>query len=171
MSSESSESYLCRNRESRSGSPHRLEATPYMSFESSLEATRVFFVSNAPVPNPWSLRHYHYLYKLCSLNWLPGFDNDSMIKTRLQFLYTLVRKKPIYSGRLVYDQVLEISRSSDADTKITLPNLIYQTLILQRNITALPGDEPLIGNPLCINGAEVDTHIQRGKRRGRARLG
>ena len=60
---------------------------------------------------------------------------------------------------------------SDADTKITLPNLIYQTLILQRNITALPGDEPLIGNPLCINGAEVDTHIRRGRRRGRARLG
>ena len=57
MSSESSGSNLCRNCESRSGSPHRLEATPYMSFESRLEATRVFLVSNAPVPNPWSLRH------------------------------------------------------------------------------------------------------------------
>ncbi|CAN7041417.1 unnamed protein product [Brassica rapa subsp. trilocularis] len=97
MSSESSGSNRRRNRESRSGSPHRLEATPYMSFESRLEATRVLFVSNAPVPNPWSLRH--------------------------------------------------------------------------RDITALSGYEPLIGNPLCINGAEVDTHIRRGRRRGRARLG
>ena len=256
MSSESSGSNRRRNRESRSGSPHRLEATPYMSFESRLEATRVLFVSNAPVPNPWSLRHvsedsfskylelyirdflvqgilllddrtvcearqilenvgwiytvlhvlpfcprvvrecisnlysaddgvhirgcrfdfdsvvinqlfmtpnvehshvwesddlseaiifltdrrcrrwenfsltylvpqYHYLYKLCSLNWLPGFDDESMIKKRLPFLFALVKKKPIDFGRLVYDQVLEMSRSSDVDTKITLPNLIY----------------------------------------------
>ncbi|CAN6906951.1 unnamed protein product [Brassica oleracea] len=85
MSSESSGSNRRRNHESRSGSPHRLEATSYRSFESPLEATRVFFVSNAPIPNQWFLRH--------------------------------------------------------------------------RDINALPGDEPLIGNPLCINGAKVDTHI------------
>ncbi|KAF2599148.1 hypothetical protein F2Q68_00009728 [Brassica cretica] len=113
---------------------------------------------------------YDYLYKLCSLNWLPGFDDDSMIKRRLRFLFAVVRKKPIDFSRLVYDQVLEMSRSCDVDTKITLPNLIYQTLILQRDITALPGDEPLIGSPLWINGDEVDTDIRRG-RRGRARLG
>ncbi|KAF2563688.1 hypothetical protein F2Q70_00016752 [Brassica cretica] len=244
MSSESSGSNCRRNREFCSSSPHRLEPCPYMSFDSRLETTRLFFVSNAPVPNPWSLRHlddpavcetrriledigwiytvlhvrpfcpkvvrecisnlysaddgvyirgfrfdfdpvvinqlfmtpnvehshYDYLYKLCSLNWLPGFDDDSMIKRRLRFLFAVVRKKPIDFSRLVYDQVLEMSRSCDVDTKITLPNLIYQTLILQRDITALPGDEPLIGSPLWINGDEVDTDIRRG-RRGRARLG
>ncbi|KAG2313920.1 hypothetical protein Bca4012_064550 [Brassica carinata] len=66
MTSESSGSNRRRNCEARSCSPHRLEATPHMSFESRLESTRVFFVSNAPVPNPWSLRHvseskYHEL--------------------------------------------------------------------------------------------------------------
>ncbi|CAN6854030.1 unnamed protein product [Brassica oleracea] len=57
MSSESSGSNRRRNREFCSGSPHRLEPCPYMSFDSRLETTRLFFVSNAPVPNPWSLRH------------------------------------------------------------------------------------------------------------------
>ncbi|KAG5378179.1 hypothetical protein IGI04_026021 [Brassica rapa subsp. trilocularis] len=237
MSSESSGSNRRRNREFHSGSPHRLEPSPYMSFESRLKTTRLFFVSNAPVPNPRSLRHlddpavcearriledsgwiytvlhvrpfcpkvgrecvlnlysaddgvyirgcrfdfdpvvinqlfmtpnvehshvwetddlseaiirltvwrcrrwetfsltyllpqYDYLYKLCSLNWLPGSDDDSMIKRHLRFLFAIVRKKPIDFGRLVYNQVLKMSRSCDDDTKITLPNLIYQTLIL-----------------------------------------
>ncbi|KAF3558527.1 hypothetical protein F2Q69_00011047 [Brassica cretica] len=84
-----------------------------------------------------------------------------MIKNRLRFLWALVRKKPIDFGRLVYDQVLEMACSSDADEKIILPNFIYQTLILQRKITALPGDEPLIGHPLRISGDEVDSHIPR----------
>ncbi|KAG2304485.1 hypothetical protein Bca52824_033136 [Brassica carinata] len=262
MTPELSGSNRHRNREARSCSPHRLEASPHLGYESRLEATRVFFVLNAPVPTPWSLRHvsedsfskykdlcirtrrivenvgwiytvlhvrpfcprvvrectsnlynaddrvyirgcrfdfdpvvinqlfmtpfvehsqvwesddlseaiifltdgrcrrwdtfsltyllpqYHYLYKLCSLNWLPGFHKDSMIKNCLRFLFALIRKKPIDFGRLVYDQVLEMARSSNADKKITLPNFIYQTLILQTAITALPGVEPLIGHPL-----------------------
>ena len=111
------------------------------------------------------LPQYRSLYKLCSLNWLPGLHEESLIKNRLRFLWALVRMKPIDFGRLVYDQVLEMARSSDADEKIILPYFIYQTLILLRKITALPGDEPLIGHPLCISGDEVDSHIPRGRRR------
>ncbi|KAF3558529.1 hypothetical protein F2Q69_00011041 [Brassica cretica] len=300
MTSSSSQSNRRRNRDARSASPHRRDANPVMDFQSPLEATRLFFLSNDPVPNPWSLHHvseasfskykelcirgflvkgnlvlddpavaearrivqnvgwiytcldvqpfcprvvrecistlysaddrvylrgcrfdfdpvvinqlfmtpfvehshvwegddlseaiifltdgrcrrwetfsltyllpqFHYLYKLCSLNWLPGFYEESMIKNRLRFLCALVRQKPIDFGRLVYDQVPEMARSSDADKKIILPNFIYQTLILQKNITALPGDEPLIGHPLWISGDEVDSHIPRG-RRGRTHV-
>ncbi|KAF3588428.1 hypothetical protein F2Q69_00027577 [Brassica cretica] len=269
MTSSSSQSSRRRNRDTRSASPPCPKANPVMDFQSCPEATRLFFLSNDPVPNPWSLRHvseasfskyqelfirgylvqgnlvlddpavaearrlvenvgaddgvyirgcrfdfdpvvinqlfmtpfvehshvwegddlseaiifltdgrchrwetfsltylvpqYHSLYKLCSLNWLPGFHEDSMIKNRLRFLCALVRKKPIDFGRLVYDQVLEMACSSDADKKIILPNFIYQTLILQRKITALPGGEPLIGHPLWISGDEVDSHISRGR--------
>ena len=93
-----------------------------------------------------------------------------MIKNRLRFLCALIRKKPIDFGCLVYDQVLEMACSYDADKKIILPNFIYQTLILQRKITALPGDELFIGHPLCISGDEVDSHIPWG-RRGRTHVG
>ncbi|KAG2312953.1 hypothetical protein Bca52824_024510 [Brassica carinata] len=110
------------------------------------------------------LPQYIYLYKLCELNWLPGFHVDAMIKKRLRFLFAFVRNKPIDFGRLVYDQVVEMSRDSDADKKIVLPNFIYQTLNLQREILALPGDEPLIGEPLRINGVEADLSHQFGKR-------
>ncbi|KAG2307454.1 hypothetical protein Bca52824_027202 [Brassica carinata] len=102
------------------------------------------------------LPQYLCLYKLCELNWLPGFHVDAMIKKRLRFLFAFVRNKPIDFGRLVYDQVIEMSRDSDANKKIVLPNLIYQTLNLQRAILALPGDEPLIGQPLNINEVEAD---------------
>ncbi|KAG2329861.1 hypothetical protein Bca52824_001041 [Brassica carinata] len=57
-----------------------------------------------------------------------------------------------------------MSRDSDADKKIVLLNLIYQTLNLQREILALPGDEPLIGEPLNINGVEADLSLRRGRR-------
>ncbi|KAF3542085.1 hypothetical protein F2Q69_00021542 [Brassica cretica] len=264
MSSESSGSNCRRNREFCSGSPHRLEPCPYMSFDSRLETTRLFFVSNAPVPNPWSLRHvsedsFSKYSELCIRGFLVQgmlqLDDPAVCETRqiledIGWIYTVLHvrpfcpkvvrecisnlysaddgvyirgfrfdfdpvvinqlfmtpnvehshvwetdylseaiirltdgpslgnilfnlsppTKPIDFSRLVYDQVLEMSRSCDVDTKITLPNVIYQTIILQRDITALPGDEPLIGSPLWINGDEVDTDIRRG-RRGRARLG
>ncbi|KAG2330007.1 hypothetical protein Bca52824_001187 [Brassica carinata] len=110
------------------------------------------------------LPQYLCLYKLCELNWLPGSHVDAMIKKRLRFLFAFVRNKPIDFGRLVYDQVIEMSRDSDADKKIVLPNLIYQTLNLQREILALPGDEPLIGQPLNIIGVKADLSLRRGRR-------
>ncbi|KAG2330390.1 hypothetical protein Bca4012_020023 [Brassica carinata] len=57
-----------------------------------------------------------------------------------------------------------MSRDFDTDKKIILPNFIYKTLILQREILALPGDEPLIGHPLQINGVEADISTRRGRR-------
>ncbi|KAG2313859.1 hypothetical protein Bca52824_016981 [Brassica carinata] len=110
------------------------------------------------------LPQYFFLYKLCELNWLPGFHVDAMIKKRLRFLFAFVRNKAIDFGRLVYDQVVEMCRDSEADKKIVLPNFIYQTLILQREILALPGDEPLIGEPHRIEGVEADLSLRRGRR-------
>ncbi|KAF3592868.1 hypothetical protein DY000_02023597 [Brassica cretica] len=110
------------------------------------------------------LPQYLCLYKLCELNWLPGFHVDAMLKKRLRFLFAFVREKPIDFGRLAYDQIIEMSRQSDADTKIVLPNLIYQTLNLQRDILALPGDEPLIGQPRNVSGLEADLSLRRGRR-------
>ena len=57
MTSSSSQSNRRRNRDAQSASPHRREANPVMDCQSRLEATRLFFLSNDPVPNPWSLRH------------------------------------------------------------------------------------------------------------------
>ncbi|CAN6884137.1 unnamed protein product, partial [Brassica oleracea] len=88
----------------------------------------------------------------------------AMLKKRLHFLFAFVREKPIEFGRLAYDQIIEMSRQSDADKKIVLPNLIYQTLNLQRDILALPGDEPLIGQPQNVSGLEADLSLRRGRR-------
>ncbi|CAF2157969.1 unnamed protein product [Brassica rapa subsp. narinosa] len=112
------------------------------------------------------LPQYLCLYKLCELNWLLGFHVYTMLKKRLHFLFAFVREKPIDFGRLAYDQIIEMSRQSDADKKIVLPNLIYQTLNLQRDILALPGDEPLIGQPENVSGLEADLSLRR-RRRGR----
>ncbi|CAN6818066.1 unnamed protein product [Brassica oleracea var. botrytis] len=88
----------------------------------------------------------------------------AMLKKRLRFLFAFVREKPIDFGRLAYDQIIEMSRQSDADKKIVLPNLIYQTLNLQRDILALPGDEPLIGQPQNVSGLKADLSLRRGRR-------
>nr|VDC75969.1 unnamed protein product [Brassica rapa] len=45
----------------------------------------------------------------------------AMLKKRLRFLFAFVREKPIDFGRLAYDQIIEMSRQSDADKKIVLP--------------------------------------------------
>ncbi|CAN7058977.1 unnamed protein product [Brassica oleracea var. botrytis] len=110
------------------------------------------------------LPQYLCLYKLCELNWLPGFHVDAMLKKRLRFFFAFVREKPIDFGRLAYDQIIEMSRQSDANKKIVLPNLIYQTLNLQRDILALPGDESLIGQPQNVSGLEADLSLRRGRR-------
>nr|VDC66801.1 unnamed protein product [Brassica rapa] len=88
----------------------------------------------------------------------------AMLKKRLRFLFAFVRNKPIDFGRLAYDQIIEMSCQSDADKKIVLPNLIYQTLNLQRDILALPGDEPLIGQPQNVSGLQADLSLRRGRR-------
>ncbi|KAL0715969.1 hypothetical protein Bca4012_065291 [Brassica carinata] len=110
------------------------------------------------------LPQYLCLYKICELNWLPGFHVDAMIKNRLCFLFAFVKNMPIDFGVLVYDQVIEMSRTPEADKKIVLPKFIYQTLILQREILALPVDEPLIGEPHRMYGVEADLSIRRGRR-------
>ncbi|KAL0885732.1 hypothetical protein Bca101_009715 [Brassica carinata] len=110
------------------------------------------------------LPQYLCLYKICELNWLPGFHVDAMIKNRLRFLFAFVKNMPIDFGVLVYDQVIEMCRTPEADKKIVLPNFIYQTLILQREILALPVDEPLIGEPHRMYGVEADLSIRRGRR-------
>ncbi|KAG2304117.1 hypothetical protein Bca52824_032768 [Brassica carinata] len=56
------------------------------------------------------LPQYLCLYKICELNWLPGFHVDAMIKNRLRFLFAFVKNMPIDFGVLVYDQVIEMSR-------------------------------------------------------------
>ncbi|KAL0702594.1 hypothetical protein Bca4012_058716 [Brassica carinata] len=78
--------------------------------------------------------------------------------------HLLPQNMPIDFGVLVYDQVIEMCRTPEADKKIVLPNFIYQTLILQREILALPVDEPLIGEPHRMYGVEADLSIRRGRR-------
>lgn len=43
-----------------------------------------------------------------------------------------------------------MTKLSDADKKIILPNMICQVLTLQKEIAIINGDENLIGNPTRI---------------------
>lgn len=88
---------------------------------------------------------FQTLYRVCELNWLPGPDTDSMIQNRLRLLYAVATRKRIDFGRLVYDQVIEMTRRADWRTDLIFPNLIYQILMLQKEVPLLPGDEGLIG--------------------------
>lgn len=56
---------------------------------------------------------FQTLYRVCELNWLPGPESDSMIQNRLRLLYAVATGKKIDFGRLVYDQVIEMARSSE----------------------------------------------------------
>ncbi|WZZ44601.1 hypothetical protein YC2023_040860 [Brassica napus] len=84
-------------------------------------------------------------------------DKSEECKALKRAVLVLTERSLVLRNVLVYDQVVDMARESDADKKIILPNLIYQTLILQREITSLPGDEPLIGRPQWINGAKADS--------------
>ncbi|KAF3511780.1 hypothetical protein F2Q69_00006367 [Brassica cretica] len=84
-------------------------------------------------------------------------DKSEECEALKRAVLVLTERSSVLRNVLVYDQVVDMARESDADKKIILPNLIYQTLILQREITALPGDEPLIGRPPWINGAKADS--------------
>ncbi|KAG2268285.1 hypothetical protein Bca52824_062840 [Brassica carinata] len=108
---------------------------------------------------------FQALYRVCELNWLPGPDSDSMIKNWLRLLYAAAKCNKINFGLLVYDQVIEMTRKTDWDTNLIFPNLIYQLLMLQREVPLLPGDEEPIGRGLPIQGLSGDTSGPRGRRR------
>lgn len=95
---------------------------------------------------------FQTLYRVCELNWLPGPDSDSMIQNRLRLLYAFATRKKIDFGRLVYDW----------RTDLIFPNLIYQLLMLQREVPLLPGDEEPIGGDLRIYGTGGDSSGPRG---------
>ena len=112
------------------------------------------------------LNPFQALYRVCELNWLPGPDSDSMIKTRLRLLYAVANRNKIKFGHLVYEQVIEMTRKTDWDTNLIFPNLIYQLLVLQKEVPLLPGDEePVVGRGLPIYGLAVDTSGPMGRRR------
>ncbi|WZZ57447.1 hypothetical protein YC2023_057554 [Brassica napus] len=108
---------------------------------------------------------FQVLYRVCELNWLPGHDSDSMMKNRLRLLYAVAKHKPINFGDLVYDQVIKMTHKTDWDTNLIFPNLIYQLLMLQKEVPLLPGDEDPIGRGLPIYGFADDTTGARGRRR------
>ncbi|KAF2603928.1 hypothetical protein F2Q70_00025759 [Brassica cretica] len=111
------------------------------------------------------LKPFQTLYRVCELNWLPGPDTDSMMKNRLRLLYAVAKRKKISFGHLVYDQVIDMTRKTDWDTDLIFPNLIYQVLMLQKEVHLLPGDEEPIGKGLPIYGVSGDTSGPRGRRR------
>ncbi|KAL0796119.1 hypothetical protein Bca101_067496 [Brassica carinata] len=111
------------------------------------------------------LEPYQTLYRVCELNWLPGSDSNRMLRNRLRLLYTLANRNNIDYGRLVYDQVVEMTHKTVWRTELIFPNLIYQILMLQSEVPLLPGDEELIGGGLRIYGTAVDSSGPRGRRR------
>ncbi|KAL0863085.1 hypothetical protein Bca101_042203 [Brassica carinata] len=110
------------------------------------------------------LKHFKVLYRVCELNWLPGTDSDSMIKNRLRLIFAAATGKKISFGHLVYDQVTDMTRSSDPKLSIIFPNLIYQLLVLQKEIPLLPVDEDPIGKGVPIYGFTGDTSGRRTRR-------
>ena len=112
-----------------------------------------------------ALNPFKALYRVCELNWLPGPDFDAMLKNRLHLLYDVANRHKIDFGHLVYDQVIEMCRKTEWETNLFFPNLIYQLLMLQKEIPLLPGNEEPIGRGLPIFGLTGDTSGPRGRRR------
>jgi len=111
------------------------------------------------------LNPFQVLYRVCERNWLPGPDSDLMIKKRLRLLYAVAKRKEIDFGQLVYEQVIDMTRTTDLDTSLIFPNLIYQLLVLQKEAPLLPGDKEPIGRGLPIYGSGSDGSGPRGRRR------
>ena len=65
----------------------------------------------------------------------------------------------------MYEQVIDMTRLTDSDTNLIFPNLIYQLLVLQKEVPLLPRDEEPIGRGLPIYGVASDTSGPRGRRR------
>ncbi|CAN7126329.1 unnamed protein product, partial [Brassica rapa subsp. narinosa] len=110
------------------------------------------------------LNPFQALYRVCERNWLPGPDIDLMIKKRLRLLYVVAKRKEIDFGQLVYEQVIDMTRITDLETSLIFPNLIYQLLVLQREVPLLPGDEEPIGRGLPIYDSEGERSEGSGPR-------
>ncbi|KAJ4910297.1 Uncharacterized protein Rs2_04918 [Raphanus sativus] len=108
------------------------------------------------------VRPFQTLYRVCELNCFPCPASESMIQNRLRLLYAITTGKRIDYGRLVYDQVIELARGADWQTDTIFPNLIYQFLMMQREIPSLPGDERLIGGALPIYAKDVASSLPSG---------
>ncbi|KAF3523149.1 hypothetical protein F2Q69_00049657 [Brassica cretica] len=115
------------------------------------------------------LNPFQVMYRVCERNWLPGPDSDLMMKKRLRLLYAVSKRKEIDFGQLVYEQVIDMARVTDLETGLIFPNLIYQLLVLQKEVPLLPGDEEPIGRGLPIYGSESGRSEGIGPR-GRRRL-
>ena len=100
------------------------------------------------------LNPFQALYRVCKRNWHPGPDTDLMIKKRLRLLYVVAKRKEINFGQLVYEQVIDMARITDLETSLIFLNLIYQLLVLQKEVPLLPGDEEPIGRGLPIYDSE-----------------
>ncbi|KAF2567978.1 hypothetical protein F2Q68_00026056 [Brassica cretica] len=111
------------------------------------------------------LNPFQTFYRICELNWLPGHVSNAMIKNRLRLLYAVAKCHKIRFGDLVYEQVIEMTRKTDWETNLIFPNLIYQLLMLQREVPLLPRDEEPIGRGLRIYGFAGDTSGPKGRRR------
>ncbi|CAN6879412.1 unnamed protein product [Brassica oleracea] len=115
------------------------------------------------------LNPFQLLYRVCERNWLPGPDSDLMMKKRLRLLYAVSKCKEIDFGQLVYEQVIDMARVTDLEIGLIFPNLIYQLLVLQKEIPLLPGYEEPIGRGVPIYGSESGRSEGSGPR-GRRRL-
>ena len=65
----------------------------------------------------------------------------------------------------MYEQVIDLTRVTDLDTSLIFPNLIYQLLVLQKEVPLLPGDEEPIERGLPIYDSGSDGSGPRGRRR------
>ena len=75
------------------------------------------------------------------------------------------KRKEIDFGQFVYEQVIDMARVTDLETGLIFPILIYQLLVLQKEVPLLPGDEEPIGRGLPIYGSGSDGSGPRGRRR------
>ena len=98
-------------------------------------------------------------------SWLPGPDSDLMMKKRLRLVSAVTKRKQIDFGQFAYEQVINMTRVRDLDTSLIFPNLIYQFLVLQKEVPLLPGDEDLIGKGIPIYDSGSDGSGPRGRRR------
>ncbi|KAF3591586.1 hypothetical protein DY000_02024755 [Brassica cretica] len=108
---------------------------------------------------------FQILYRVCERSWLPGPESDLMMKKRLRLMYAVTKRKQNDFGQLVYEQVIDMTRVRDLETSLIFPNLIYQLLVLQKEVPLLPGDEDPIGKGIPIYDSRSDGSGPRGRRR------
>ncbi|KAF8109295.1 hypothetical protein N665_0098s0023 [Sinapis alba] len=89
------------------------------------------------------------LYKLVCSNWIPTTNYTTITQDRLKFLYMIHHHKSFDFGKLVYNQIVNMSASSGTNKtrRIIFPTLIQQVLQFQRIIPPTENDEEFIGFP------------------------